>query len=212
MICIVHRASLTFKAAFFLFMWKISSFSTFAAFLTCKSRKSPLPPAPKKTPPKNPNPLQAKINKLTFTPPLEATRVSFLLISFGGKRSLLTNDTSVGFYGSSNFCVIIYSLHCSASSRALLFFFFPQIFFFPFLAYTAGSLGGVRVLMGNCRTLKIADIFQSILWRPPQSLLPPSPFSAPVFEYIEFLGTLRSIADQILPVLPYQEGCSSVSV
>lgn len=135
----MHRASLTFKAAFFLFMWKISSFSTFAAFLTCKSRKSPLPPAPKKTPPKNPNPLQAKINKLTFTPPLEATRVSFLLISFGGKRSLLTNDTSVGFYGSSNFCVIIYSLHCSASSRALLFFFFFPKFFFPFSRLHSGE-------------------------------------------------------------------------
>lgn len=107
-----------------------------------KKKTHKKPPNPQARPP------QAKINKLTFTPPLEAARASFLLISFGGKRSLLTNDTSVGF-------LWLLQLLCHHLLASLLCFqegFFSKFFFFfPFLAYAAGSLATLSALMGNLR-------------------------------------------------------------
>lgn len=132
---------------------KFLIFPSFAANLGCKSREVS-PPRGKKKKKNQACSLQAKINTLTFTPPLKPPGSPFCSSPLVGKGHFSQTTPRWGFYGSSNFCVIICLLRCSATRRGFFpnfFFFFPTTKHITFLAYTAGSCDAVLVLMGNLR-------------------------------------------------------------
>lgn len=135
------------------FIWEIFNFS----LICCKSwlqKQRGVPSQEKKKKKNQACSLQAKINTLTFTPPLKPPGSPFCSSPLVGKGHFSQTTPRWGFYGSSNFCVIICLLRCSATRRVFFpnfFFFFPTTKHITFLAYTAGSCDAVLVLMGNLR-------------------------------------------------------------